>query len=71
MTLGRTGGKEIGLQFDESVLLSFLNLGFSLTTLQAFEKAPREIDFGSLKKRDSAKFGKKFLKNFEIELQSH
>ena len=39
-----TGSKEIGLQFDGSVFLPLLNIGFSFVTLQAFRKTPREID---------------------------
>ena len=44
MILEITGSKEIDLQFDGSVLLPFLNIGFSLVILQALGKTPREID---------------------------
>ena len=45
MILEITGSKEIDLQFDGSVLLPFLNIGFSLVILQALGKTPREIDW--------------------------
>ena len=45
MILEITGSKEIDLQFDGSVLLPFLNIGFSLVILQALGKTPHEIDW--------------------------
>ena len=44
MILEITQSKEIGLWFDGSVFLPFLNIGFSFATLQALGKTPREID---------------------------
>lgn len=35
---------KIGLYIDGSVFFPVLNIGFSFATMQAFKKAPREID---------------------------
>ena len=54
--------KEISLQFDGSVFLPFLNIGFSFTTLQALEKTPHEID--TLQRAESG-FGRMSAPSFK------
>ena len=44
MMLEITGSTEISLQFDGSVSLLFLNIGFSFATLQTFGKNLQDTD---------------------------